>query len=173
MRRTLRGAPRFVKALPFPAGRGYTPLAMRRVCEHLCPRFQLAMDVISRRWNGLIMASLEDGPVRFSELLERIEHVGDRMLSARLKDLQARGLVDRRVIPGPPVRVEYELTAAGRGFQAVFEAIARWGQTLALGEPSRSRPRKRAPVPRARVAKVTKVTKVTRVTKVAKVAKRR
>ena len=173
MRRTLRGAPRFVKALPFPAGRGYTPLAMRRVCEHLCPRFQLAMDVISRRWNGLIMASLEDGPVRFSELLERIEHVGDRMLSARLKDLQARGLVDRRVIPGPPVRVEYELTAAGRGFQAVFEAIARWGQTLALGEPSRSRPRKRAPVPRARVTKVTKVTKVTRVTKVAKVAKRR
>jgi len=97
------------------------------------------MDVISRPWNGLIMASLEDGPVRFGELLERIEHVGDRMLSARLKDLQARGLVERRVIPGPPVRVEYELTDAGRGFQAVFEAIARWGQTLA--EPPRARAR--------------------------------
>jgi len=136
---------------------------MQRVCEHLCPRFQLAMDVISRPWNGLIMASLADGPVRFGELLGRIEHVGDRMLSARLKDLQARGLVDRRVIPGPPVRVEYELTAAGCGFQAVFEAIARWGQTLALAEPSRSRPRKRAAMPRARAAKVAR----------AKVAKRR
>jgi DNA-binding HxlR family transcriptional regulator len=127
---------------------------MRRVCEHLCPRFQLAMDVISRPWNGLNMASLEDGPVRFGELLERIEHVGDRMLSARLKDLQARGLVERRVIPGPPVRVEYELTDAGRGFQAVFEAIARWGQTLA--EP----PRVRARTAGGRVAKITKTTKL-------------
>ena len=101
------------------------------------------MDVIARPWNGLIMASLEDGPVRFGELLGRIEHVGDRMLSARLKDLQARGLVDRRVIPGPPVRVEYELTAAGRGFRAVFEAIARWGQTLNDSAP-RSKPRAKA-----------------------------
>ena len=133
---------------------GYTLRAMRRVCEHLCPRFQLAMDVISRPWNGLIMASLKDGPVRFGELLGRIEHVGDRMLSARLKDLQARGLVERRVIPGPPVRVEYELTAAGRGFQAVFEAIARWGQTLA-GPGTRTRAPARARVAKAKV-KVTK-----------------
>lgn len=117
------------------------------------------MDVISRPWNGLIMASLEDGPVRFGELQGRIEHVGDRMLSARLKDLQARGLVERRVIPGPPVRVEYELTAAGRGFQAVFEAIARWGQTLAVGEPRAPRSRARKP---AKVAKVRKVAKVSK-----------
>ena len=55
---------------------------MQRVCEHLCPRFQLAMDVLSRPWNGLIMASLEDGPVRFGELLAPIEHLRDRMLSA-------------------------------------------------------------------------------------------
>jgi len=130
---------------------------MRRVCEHLCPRFQLAMDVISRPWNGLIMASLEDGPVRFGELQGRIEHVGDRMLSARLKDLQVRGLVERRVIPGPPVRVEYELTVAGRGFQAVFEAIARWGQTLAVGEPRapRTRARKKIAKTTAKLAKPT------------------
>jgi DNA-binding HxlR family transcriptional regulator len=116
---------------------------MQRVCEHLCPRFQLAMDVIARPWNGLIMASLEDGPVRFGELLGRIQHVGDRMLSARLKDLQARGLVERRVIPGPPVGVEYELTAAGRGFRAVFEAIARWGQSLSDG-PVKSKAKAKA-----------------------------
>ena len=103
---------------------------MQRVCEHLCPRFQLAMEVLSRPWNGLIMASLEEGPVRFGELLARIEHVGDRMLSARLKELASRGLVDRHVIPGPPVRVEYELTTAGRGFKQVLLAIARWGSTF-------------------------------------------
>ncbi len=104
---------------------------MQRVCEHLCPKFQLAMEVLARPWNGLIIASLEDGPVRFGELLARIEHVGDRMLSARLKELSLRGLVERRVIPGPPVRVEYELTPAGRGFKQVFQAIARWGDTFA------------------------------------------
>jgi DNA-binding HxlR family transcriptional regulator len=115
---------------------------MQRVCEHLCPWFQLAMDVLSRPWNGLIMASLEEGPVRFGELLARIEHVGDRMLSARLKELATRGLVERRVIPGPPVRVEYELTAAGRGFKPVFQAIARWGSTFK--EPTAAKPRARA-----------------------------
>jgi DNA-binding HxlR family transcriptional regulator len=115
---------------------------MQRVCEHLCPRFQLAMDVLSRPWNGLIMASLEDGPVRFGELLARIEHVGDRMLSARLKELATRGLVERRVLPGPPVRVEYELTPAGRGFKPVFQAIARWGSTFK--EPTAAKPRARA-----------------------------
>ena len=114
---------------------------MQRVCEHLCPWFQLAMEVLSRPWNGLIMASLEDGPVRFGELLARIEHGGDRMLSARLKERATRGLVERRVIPGPPVRVEYELTAAGRGFKPVFQAIARWGSTFK--EPA-AKPRARA-----------------------------
>lgn len=115
---------------------------MQRVCEHLCPRFQLAMEVLSRPWNGLIMASLEDGPVRFGELLARIEHVGDRMLSARLKELASRGLVDRRVIPGPPVRVEYELTTAGRGFKQVLQAIACWGSTFK--EPTAKRRAKAA-----------------------------
>lgn len=137
---------------------------MARVCEHLCPRFQLAMDVIARPWNGLIMASLEDGPVRFGELLGRIEHVGDRMLSARLKDLQARGLVERTVIPGPPVRVEYELTAAGRGFRAVFEAVARWGQTLNDAAP-RARARARACAGAATAKATTKVRAKTRTTK--------
>ncbi|MBL8973676.1 MAG: helix-turn-helix transcriptional regulator [Myxococcales bacterium] len=124
---------------------------MRRVCEHLCPRFQLAMDIIARPWNGLIMASLEDGPLRFGELHAKIQHVGDRMLSGRLKDLQARGLIERRVIPGPPVGVEYELTAAGRGFRAVFEAVARWGQSLSAGPPRpRAKPAKPTAKPRAR-----------------------
>jgi DNA-binding HxlR family transcriptional regulator len=112
-------------------------------CEHLCPKFQLAMDVLARPWNGLIIASLEDGPVRFGELLGRIEHVGDRMLSARLKELQVRGVVERRVLPGPPVGVEYELTPAGRGFKQVFLAIARWGETL-TDAPAAAKARSRA-----------------------------
>ena len=88
------------------------------------------MALLAKPWNGLIIAALETGAVRFSDLQERLETIGDRMLSERLKELQAAGLVDRRVLPGPPVRVEYELTAAGHGFRAVYEAIARWGEML-------------------------------------------
>ena len=87
----------------------------RRHSEFLCPK--TAMDILSRPWNGLIMATLEgNGTLRFSELRERLEAMGDRMLSERLKELEASGLIQRRVSAGPPVKVEYELTELGHGF---------------------------------------------------------
>lgn len=104
---------------------------MKRVCENLCPKFQVAMSLLAKPWNGLIIASLESGPARFCELLTRLGGcVGDRMLSERLKELQARGIVERRALAGPPVRVEYELTDAGREFRAVADAVATWGAKL-------------------------------------------
>lgn len=105
---------------------------MKRFCEQLCPKFQRAMDVLAKPWNGYIMVSLAERPLRFSELLARLERIGDRMLSARLKELELRGLVTRRVLNGPPVGVEYELTASGRSFVQMQGAIARWGDSLAL-----------------------------------------
>ena len=59
---------------------------MKRYCGTLCPKFQVAMDILAKPWNGLIIATLEEGPLRFSELAERLESIGDRMLSARLKE---------------------------------------------------------------------------------------
>ena len=102
------------------------------------------MDVLARPWNGLVMALLEEaGPLRFSELRERLDAMGDRMLSARLKELEARGLVERSVAPGPPVRVTYALTELGRGFGDVHRALGRWGERLAAA--SRGKSRARAP----------------------------
>lgn len=99
--------------------------------DHLCPYFQTAMEVLARPWNGLVMATLEDvGPLRFSELRERLPDLGDRMLSARLKELESRGLVARRVDAGPPVRVAYALTDVGRGFRDVELAIGTWGHRI-------------------------------------------
>ncbi len=95
-----------------------------------CKRFETAMDVLAKPWTGLIIVSLEAGPLRFRELGDRVGAIGDRMLSLRLRDLEARGIVVRHVLPGPPVRVEYELTEAGRGFHEVAEAVQRWGDTL-------------------------------------------
>jgi DNA-binding HxlR family transcriptional regulator len=101
--------------------------AARPVDSH-CRSFQLAIDVLGRPWNALILNLLQAGPRRFSELAGR--GPGDKVLSARLKDLEARRLVLRRVDPGPPVRVAYELTRKGRAFGKVAEAIERWGREL-------------------------------------------
>lgn len=92
------------------------------------------MDVLAKPWNGLVMATLEERPLRFSELSERLNHIGDRMLSLRLKELEARGLVVRTVIAGPPVRVEYHLTEVGHGFQEVAMALGKWGSQFLLPE---------------------------------------
>ena len=95
-----------------------------------CRTFQAALEVLGRPWFGLILNVLQGGPLRFSEIRERAQGPGDKILSARLKELEARGLVERQVEPGPPVRVTYELTDSGRGFGEVAKAIERWGRGL-------------------------------------------
>lgn len=100
-----------------------------------CRAFQVAIDVLARPWSGLILGLLSGGSLRFSELEERAHGVGAKTLSARLKDLEKRGLVVRSVDPGPPIRVRYTLSDKGRAFEQVAEAIQRWGRQLADGEP--------------------------------------
>ena len=95
--------------------------------HRLCATYLAAMDVLAKPWNGMLIRALEEGPLRFSALAERIPTIGDRMLAARLKELEGRGLVSRNVEPGPPVRVVYTLTEVGRGFREVSDAVARWG----------------------------------------------
>jgi DNA-binding HxlR family transcriptional regulator len=73
---------------------------------------------------------LQDGTLRFSEIAARPNGPGDKILAARLKDLEARGLIDRHVDPGPPIKVSYGLTKAGRAFGDVSAAIQRWGREL-------------------------------------------
>jgi DNA-binding HxlR family transcriptional regulator len=99
--------------------------------EHgLCPTYVAAMEVLAKPWNGLIIAALEKGPLRFSELSVSLPAIGDRMLAARLKELGSHGVVARDVQPGPPVRVSYTLTDVGRGFHDVADAVRRWGQMI-------------------------------------------
>lgn len=99
------------------------------------------MELLAKPWNGLIIAALESGPARFSDLQERLGTIADRILSERLKELQAAGLLVRHVFPGPPVRVEYELTSAGHGFRQVYDAIGRWGEMMTK-VPKRAAPKR-------------------------------
>lgn len=116
---------------------------MARNVDSQCRAFQTAIDVLGRPWTALILNVLQAGPLRFSELAEQAHGPGDKILSARLKELEARGLVERQVDAGPPIKVSYELTACGHAFEKVAVAIQRWGQTFESEEPRRRAKRAR------------------------------
>src|SRR5436190_24094273 len=94
----------------------------------LCARFHQAIELIGGRWTGPILRLLMDGPSRFAELRDAIPKISDRMLSERLHELEAEGLVVRTVIPESPVRVEYALSVKGRELNASLEAVGRWAE---------------------------------------------
>ena len=93
----------------------------------LCPAFHQTIEFIGRRWMGAIVLILMHGPHRYNELLGEIPGLSDRLLTERLRDLEERELVVRRVLTLSPIRVEYELTDAGRDLHEMFVAIQRWG----------------------------------------------
>src|SRR5262245_7974672 len=112
---------------------------MTRSIDPECDAFQAAIAVLGRPWTALILSVLREGPLRFGEIEERARGVGTRTLSARLRELERRGIVNRRVDTGPPVRVAYELTAKGQAFEDVAAAIQRWGEVLVERQPWRAR----------------------------------
>jgi DNA-binding HxlR family transcriptional regulator len=92
----------------------------------VCPLYHQAAEMIGRRWTGAIIRALADGAVRFGDIVAAVPGISDRMLSERLKELEAEGLVQRDVFPEHPVRIEYRLTAKGQDLRAVMDAIAAW-----------------------------------------------
>ncbi len=93
-----------------------------------CPLYHEAVELVGRRWTGAILRVLMDvdGPMRFSEIGQSVPELSDRLLSERMKELEARGIVERRVIPGPPVRVEYRLSAMGLELEPALSELQRW-----------------------------------------------
>jgi len=92
----------------------------------VCPRFHKAIELLGKRWTGAIVHALMDGHRRFTEVLAAVPGLHDRLLSERLKELEAEGVVERRIYPETPVRIEYELTAKGRDLHRVMAAIHHW-----------------------------------------------
>lgn len=97
-----------------------------RIDGAFCPVFHRAVELIGRRWTGAIVRALLSGARRFGELTENIPELSDRMLSERLKELEAEGIVARTVVPATPIRIEYHLTDKGRALAPVFDSISQW-----------------------------------------------
>lgn len=91
-----------------------------------CPKFQDAVELIGRRWTGAIVRALLAGSNRFGEVLTRVPGLSDRLLSERLRELEAAGIVKRTVYPEVPVRIEYDLTEKGLELQSIVGAISDW-----------------------------------------------
>src|SRR4029077_382113 len=104
----------------------------------LCASYLAAMEVLAKPWTGMLLVVLEEGPLRFSEIADRVPTIADRMLATRLKELESRGLIERRVEPGPAVKVAYELTEVGRGFREFAQAVEKWGKTLVRDRAKRA-----------------------------------
>ena len=107
---------------------------MKKGPEHnpeLCTSFHHAIELVGRRWTGAIVYVLLKARCRFATLRDAIPDITDRMLSDRLRELEAEGIVERTVVPETPVRVEYSLTKKGRALAEAFEAIAAWAHTWA------------------------------------------
>jgi DNA-binding HxlR family transcriptional regulator len=94
--------------------------------SHLCPKYEKAVELLGKRWTGLILRVLGNGPTTFTKIARTVDKLSDRVLSERLKELEQRGVVLRRVDPTIPVRIEYSLTEKGRDLQAVLDALQQW-----------------------------------------------
>ncbi|MGC1274738.1 MAG: helix-turn-helix domain-containing protein [Planctomycetaceae bacterium] len=91
---------------------------------------ETTLAVIGGRWKVLVLHHLLDGTKRFSELTRALKGVSARTLSKQLRELEADGVIDRRVYPQIPPKVEYSLTPSGRRLKPVLLAMHRWGETF-------------------------------------------
>jgi DNA-binding HxlR family transcriptional regulator len=98
--------------------------------------FARAAEIIGERWAFLILRDLLVGPKRFTDLHRGLVGIPTNVLTARLKELEQAGVVQRRVLPRPEGSVVYELTQHGMELEDVVIQLGRWGSKL-LGEPRR------------------------------------
>ena len=86
-----------------------------------------ALDVVGERWSLLLVRELTLGPRRYRDLATGLPGIPSNVLAARLKDLQAAGVITRRTLPAPADVPVYELTGAGRALQPALKELLDWG----------------------------------------------
>ncbi|MEX0923639.1 MAG: helix-turn-helix domain-containing protein [Rhodovibrionaceae bacterium] len=103
--------------------------------RQFCP-VAMAAEILCTRWTLVLLRELVAGSTRFNELRRGVPRMSPALLSQRLKELEAAGVLERRPAERDPEVMEYVLTAAGRDLRAVVEALGVWGQRWVESEPS-------------------------------------
>src|SRR6201988_212506 len=100
-----------------------------RRCDPVPQEVRQMADLLERRWQLSIIYAALSGALRFNEFADAVAGISPRMLSERLRDLEAAGLVQRKVIPSSPPTVEYRLTEQGRKLVPLIEAMREYART--------------------------------------------
>lgn len=100
----------------------------RITCKAHLLAVQDTLDILKGKWKIAIISCLSFGKLRFLELQREVDGIGAKMLSKELQDLEANGLVSRKVCDTKPITVEYELTDYGRTLQDIINAMVDWGK---------------------------------------------
>ncbi len=106
---------------------------MAKAYNQYCP-IAHALDVVGERWSLLVVRELQHGPLRYTDLLDRLEGCSTNALASRLRELEAHGVLAREKLPPPAASTVYELTECGRSLAPVLSALAHWGLRT-LGPP--------------------------------------
>ena len=106
-------------------GESHTCAAAARSCDDALVR---VFAFLGKRWNGVLIGTLADGPAGFAELGRALPGISESVLSDRLNELTTLGLISRTVREGPPIGVSYQLTERGRSLVPAIAALAEWAR---------------------------------------------
>jgi DNA-binding HxlR family transcriptional regulator len=101
--------------------------------DQYCP-IACSLGLVGERWTLLVVRELMHGPKRYTDLVDGLNGIGTNILAARLKELEAAGLVEKRKLPPPAASTVYELTPTGQELRPVLHELARFGARL-MGPP--------------------------------------
>jgi DNA-binding HxlR family transcriptional regulator len=113
-----------------------SPEQTSAACERGSAALGRAFEFLGKRWNGVLLGTLRNGPAGFSELARAVDGISDSVLSDRLYDLAAAGLISRTVDEGPPLAVSYALTDRGKALLPALAQITLWAQEHLVEDPT-------------------------------------
>jgi DNA-binding HxlR family transcriptional regulator len=105
-------------------------------CDRGTAALGRAFEFLGKRWNGVLLGTLRNGPAGYRELARAIDGISDSVLSDRLSDLAAAGLITRTVDDGPPIAVSYALTDRGEALLPALEQITLWAEEHLVEAPT-------------------------------------
>jgi DNA-binding HxlR family transcriptional regulator len=109
----------------------HAPEDLPEHADGICVHFQRAADLLGKRWSTLIVSAMLGGATRFSDIRDAVAPISDTLLSERLKQLEADGIIRREVTPSTPVLIEYHLTEEGRDLEHVIDELRGWAERWA------------------------------------------
>jgi DNA-binding HxlR family transcriptional regulator len=104
------------------------PTDIQHIDDEACRRFQSSVELVGKRWSSGILLAIARGATRFSDIVASVPGLSDRLLSQRLKELEAARLLEREVVASTPVQVRYRLTPRGADLLESLQPLVIWEQ---------------------------------------------